>query len=87
MARTIIARNAGADAAYAAVAAVEVGTIVRYTYTLDGQEFAVTGRVLGTLCESLAVKVLTHGEFPHLVGSGMRWNGRFTTVVRRPRRG
>lgn len=86
MARTIIARNAEATDAYAAVAAVAVGTVVRYTYTLDGREYAATGRVVGTIAESVRVTVLSHDELPHLVGSGMGWNGRFCTVVRRPRR-
>jgi hypothetical protein len=86
MARTIIARNARAEAAYAAVAAVAVGTVVRYTYALEGREYAATGRVVGSEGESVRVAVLSHEEFPHMVGSGMGWNGRFCTVVRRPRR-
>lgn len=86
MARTIIARGASGPAAHAAVAAVAVGTVVRYAYTFEGKEYAATGRVVSGEFESLHVTVLSHEEMPYLVGSGMGWNGRFCTVVRRPRR-
>lgn len=86
MVSTIIARNTGAIAAYAAVATVAVGTVVRYTYTFQGVEYAATGRVVSTEGESMHVTVLSHEEMPHLVGGRMCWNGRFSTVVRRPRR-
>ena len=88
MASTIIARGAGVTAAHAAVAAIAAGTVVRYTYTFGfgRKEYTATGRVVSGEGESLHVIVLTHEEMPYLVGSGMLWSGRFSTVVRRPRR-
>ena len=86
MARTIIARNAGAVAAHAAVATIAAGTVVSYSYTYEGRTFTATGRVNSTEGESLHVTVLTHEEIPFLIGGGAGWNGRFCTVVRRPRR-